>query len=275
MHIDCVGRRGCYRTALELSKFMLALSPEKDPMGGLFLAEYYCLRSKKVRRKQLDYLFKLACEFGSEFPEGGCLLSYPNVLFSIALGKAIKDVREGRELRCDVTLTENILNVSSLKELVQLESGAVLLAATLCFPGVYQKLLKKISPSEQFEAEFDSPLGDYTKIAEIYAERCGDMWKPEPFMPWLKKSSRIAEELEDLRPHLQAMLDTKANYARYMRLDKSQFSDDVRNWIPEDVNIGVPRRQPNPQGNVMSEDEALWLLLSTLPPVQRDVAPED
>mmetsp|Transcript_6417 Transcript_6417/g.11159 ORF Transcript_6417/g.11159 Transcript_6417/m.11159 type:complete len:345 (-) Transcript_6417:625-1659(-) len=270
MHIDCVGRKGCYRTALELSKFMLAISPEEDPMGALFLIEYFSIRSKK-----LDYLLKFAKEFDSEFPAGGSLLSFPNVLYSIALAKGLKDIREGRELVCDVTMAEGIVNAESMAELVELNAGAVLLAAVLLFPGVYQKILKKISPNEKYEADFDSPQGDYTKIAEIYAERSADMWKPDIICPWLKKSSRVAIELGDMRPKLLSLLDTKVNLERYIALDKSQFSDDVRNWIPEDINIGVQRPQA-PRGNLSPESNPFWLFLATLLPWNRvDFAPED
>lgn len=275
MHIDCTGRRGCYRTALELSKFMLALAPEEDPMGAVFLIEYYALRSKKVRLRQFDYFFNLACEFDGEFPAGGSLLSFPNVLYSIALGKAMRQVRDGKELKVDASMADAISRAVTMRDLVELEAGAVLLAAVLAFPGLYQKLLKKISPSEIFEADFDSPQGDYTKVADIYAERCVDVWKPEPFSSWLKRTSRVAIELGDLRPRLLTLLDPRANFDRYQRLDKSQFSDDVRNWIPEDINIGGQRNNA-PRGNLSSDSHPLWLFFATLLPWNRvDFAPED
>jgi hypothetical protein len=48
LQIEILGRKGSSRTALELSKVLLGLNPTNDPMGALFLVEYYSLRSKKV-----------------------------------------------------------------------------------------------------------------------------------------------------------------------------------------------------------------------------------
>lgn len=48
MYIDCLGRRGCMRTALEFVKFIISLDV-KDPMGCLFLVDFYAIRSKSVR----------------------------------------------------------------------------------------------------------------------------------------------------------------------------------------------------------------------------------
>jgi len=44
--IDMLGKKGCFRSALEYSKFLLKLNPSEDPVGALFCIDYNALSSK-------------------------------------------------------------------------------------------------------------------------------------------------------------------------------------------------------------------------------------
>ena len=44
-HMNYVGGRACYRTALEFCKLLLSLDPDSDPGGVLLLIDFYAVRS--------------------------------------------------------------------------------------------------------------------------------------------------------------------------------------------------------------------------------------
>ncbi|RXG56985.1 Transcription factor 25 [Armadillidium vulgare] len=46
-HIINVGLKGCYRTALELCKLLLSLSPDDDPMAVSLMLDFYALRARE------------------------------------------------------------------------------------------------------------------------------------------------------------------------------------------------------------------------------------
>lgn len=48
-HIQFVGQRACYRTALELSKMLLSLNPVEDPLAIVLSIDYYALRAKEFK----------------------------------------------------------------------------------------------------------------------------------------------------------------------------------------------------------------------------------
>jgi hypothetical protein len=50
-YIDILSRKGCNRTALELTKLLLSFFPQNDSFGALLFIDYYALRSKQVFRK--------------------------------------------------------------------------------------------------------------------------------------------------------------------------------------------------------------------------------
>jgi hypothetical protein len=48
-HIQFVGQKACYRTALELSKLLLSLNPNEDPLALVLSVDYYALRAKEYK----------------------------------------------------------------------------------------------------------------------------------------------------------------------------------------------------------------------------------
>jgi hypothetical protein len=43
--VDMLGKKGCYKAALEYNKFLIKLNPLEDPIGGLLFLDYNCLSS--------------------------------------------------------------------------------------------------------------------------------------------------------------------------------------------------------------------------------------
>lgn len=84
--IDILGKKGCYKAALEYNKLLLKLNKD-DPTASLF-----CLDYNACSAKQYDYLLQFANHYGDEF-YGGKLKQrttiywMPNMMFSAALAK--------------------------------------------------------------------------------------------------------------------------------------------------------------------------------------------
>ena len=54
-----LGRRGCHRTAAEISRLLLSLAPESDPCCSLLAFDYYCLRSREPDTLLLPFVGRL------------------------------------------------------------------------------------------------------------------------------------------------------------------------------------------------------------------------
>ena len=83
-YIDHLGRKGCWRTALEFTKFFLSLDPVNDPFGNLLKIDFYSLRCGEYK-----YLSTFAEKFSTEFYSHPMktILFTPNLLLSTALAK--------------------------------------------------------------------------------------------------------------------------------------------------------------------------------------------
>jgi len=46
-HLQFLGRRGCWRTALEFSKLLISLDPGSDPLCAMLLIDFYALRARE------------------------------------------------------------------------------------------------------------------------------------------------------------------------------------------------------------------------------------
>ena len=90
MQVDILGRKGCSRTALEFAKLLLSICPQTDPMGSLFMVEYFALRCKKVVTTQYDFFIHFTKHFCRETHGRGELLCLPNFLYSLAYVKLMQ-----------------------------------------------------------------------------------------------------------------------------------------------------------------------------------------
>ena len=84
-YIDILGRKGCSRTSLEYSKFLLSISPFQDPYGALLRIDFYALRAHEYHL-YVDFVRRLPQELYPDDPSS-TLLILPNVLLSSSLAK--------------------------------------------------------------------------------------------------------------------------------------------------------------------------------------------
>lgn len=85
--IDLLGKKGCYRAALEYNKVLLKLNPESDPAGALLCIDYNALSCKAY-----DYLIYFIKHFAVELYQNPkySLQYMPNLIFSASLAKFAK-----------------------------------------------------------------------------------------------------------------------------------------------------------------------------------------
>lgn len=80
--MDILGKKGCYRTALEYNKFLLKVNLN-DPTACLL-----CIDFNAVSSKQFDFLFKFVQHYGSySGVKEGSIYLMPNFTYSVALAK--------------------------------------------------------------------------------------------------------------------------------------------------------------------------------------------
>ncbi|XP_065675023.1 ribosome quality control complex subunit TCF25-like [Hydra vulgaris] len=77
-HINFLGNKACYRTALEVCRVLLGLDPADDPLCILLLIDFYAIKSQ-----QYDFFIKLY----DDFECSRNVSSLPNCIFSYALCK--------------------------------------------------------------------------------------------------------------------------------------------------------------------------------------------
>lgn len=252
-NVDCLGRKGCARTALEFVKFILALSPQEDPLGCLFLVDYYSIRSRK-----LSYFLEFTDNYMEEFYGFGELIMLPSIMYSTALCKALMN----ETFECTNSHVSRCSEVKGFSELRQQEASVILLCAVRLYPGLAKALISKLFPAFQFgEVDYQTFLGNTQKTSEIYASRNEELWKPEKISSWLKacieKSSEITLSSQDFQDtRFSELLD------RYSHLDSNEFSFDVRRVIPEDMEVG--RR--GPVGNLDPNANPFYLFFASMLP---------
>jgi hypothetical protein len=237
MHADCLGRKGCVRTALEVVKLIFSLDPRNDPLGCIFLVDYYSIRARKFK-----YFFHFLQNFMSEVHGLGNTLVFPHLIYSLALAKALQTGYFG----CSESDRQVAESITSSIELFDKNSSVVLLCAVNWHPEYVAALEQKLAPS-------DKKLEEIPKVCEIYARRTEDLWKP--YLNWLKtiKNTQInisaAERADDL-------------LEKYSKLDSNDFSFDVRTVIPQDMEI----QQNRQQGNLNINSSPWYLFFATFLP---------
>ena len=76
-HLNFVGARACYRTALEFAKMILSLDPD-DPVGILLLIDFYAIRAQQ---------YKWFVSLYDELEPSKNLSQLPNWAYSIAVAR--------------------------------------------------------------------------------------------------------------------------------------------------------------------------------------------
>jgi len=166
----------------------------------------------------------------SEVHGSGHLLSFPNILYSVALVKAQTAIQPFSPAHI-----QRLLQLSTVEEAFDLDASSLLLLGVGLYPAVANALMHKLSKTyTDIETDGDSPLGNVSKVAEIYAERCSDLWKNESFASWLRDACAWEPEAAQVQLRLFNSVSAVVSLDRYAKLDKSHFSDTVRTVIPRD-----------------------------------------
>ncbi|EDQ86435.1 uncharacterized protein MONBRDRAFT_33832 [Monosiga brevicollis MX1] len=196
-HIGYVRNRGCYRAALELTRFLFSLDPTDDPLGALLIMDQMALAAGEN-----DLLVQMMEEWHWERH----LESLPNFAFSAALAAwlAAQDLAEGDQRRAlleeqaETRLLDALLRFPEVVPLMATQSGANFRPEVLQHR--HFKLPLSLNSSEK----------NIRLLVTLYLERCLDFWKPEPVIRWLHESAlRLTQRLE-AEPELQATAVTHA-----------------------------------------------------------------
>lgn len=160
-HLTFVSGRACYRTSLELSKFLLSLEPEDDPLAVVLMIDFYALRARE---------YEWFIKFCNLWETSRNLTQLPNIAYSLALA----NFRLG-ELETANELLQNAL---------------------LMFPGVLMPLLDKCSVQTDSRVQghdyFNSKAASTTspsleKLQDLFVNRSYHVWKEAEVLPWLEK----------------------------------------------------------------------------------------
>jgi tetratricopeptide (TPR) repeat protein len=186
-YIQMLGRKGCYRTALEYCKLLLGLDP-KDPLFVAMMIDYFALMSK-----QFTFLVEFTPAYASMSED---LVLLPNLVFSTALAHFM--LCEGSSTSSTTTSTPSSLEIASER----------LQEALILFPMALEPLLKKTGTVSSmkgkdgkqyiqelfFAGSTSSPQLD--SLIRIFAERHYSLWQPTNVQTWLKENvERVLERV--------------------------------------------------------------------------------
>ncbi|EDV40388.1 uncharacterized protein Dana_GF23957, isoform A [Drosophila ananassae] len=165
-HAQYLEERACSRTAFEISKLILSLQPDTDPLAMILVIDYYALRSKQ---------FGWFVEFYEEYNAARNLNQLPNMAYSYAL--ALHTLHGACE-----------------------RSNEALQYALLMFPGVLRPLLdemsvqtdKRVLASTYF---FPDVSGNQSpalhQLVCLYVCRARVVWRQNEVLPWLESNVNI------------------------------------------------------------------------------------
>ncbi|XP_018331893.1 transcription factor 25 [Agrilus planipennis] len=161
-HLQFVGGRACYRTALEVCKLLLSLDPEGDPLAVKLIIDFYALRAKE---------YKWLIDFAEEWETSKNLSQLPNFAFSVPI--AIFHTSGDDTKKADSLLQD----------------------ALIMFPGLLKPLMDKCSicPDSRVEkSEFFSNTAKQpaalTQLINLYVNRSYHLWKEPEILPWLERN---------------------------------------------------------------------------------------
>ncbi|XP_050395527.1 transcription factor 25 [Patella vulgata] len=230
-HLLNVGQKGCYRTALELSKLLLSLDADDDPLCVLLCIDFYALRCE-----QYDFLIRLYQEWEAHRN----LSQLPNFGFSISLAK--------------FHLANTDEDLEKADELLQ--------KSLMMYPGVLMPMLEKcgITPDLsvtghtffQHSAQ-TSQTESLKQLITLYVQRTFSCWKEPEVISWLERNVKhVLEKVDSKQPcieqykqqRLRRYQGTPRNILRHIIL--SEIKDVTANLPPELANTPVLSYDPLP-----------------------------
>lgn len=186
-HIQFVGQRACYRTALELSKMLLSLNPVEDPLAIVLSIDYYALRAKE---------FKWLIDFTDTWNQTRHLVKLPNFKYSIALAQwSLNNLEEADKL---------------LKEALTLFPSLLVPLAAKCS----LQLNTSISSHSFFTTFAETTETKPLKcLIALYVERCYHVWKDSAVLSWIEKNAKeVLDMVESQDPEISNCQTKRMNW---------------------------------------------------------------
>lgn len=201
-HLTLVGQRACYRTALELSKFLLSLDPVNDPLAITLSIDFYAIRAQ-----QYSWFLSAA----DQWTVTRNINQLPNFSYGTAIAHFLltggKDVEKANEC---------------------------LQRALILFPGVLFPLLEKCGIQPDSKVMGHSFFNQQTtstslkQLEALYVTRCHHIWRDPDLLAWLESNAhavlgRVDEEdseVGDLRSKVETWYKaaTPRNILRHLIL---------------------------------------------------------
>jgi len=141
--IDLLGKKGCYKSALEYNKFLVKINPYHDPVGALLTLDY-----NSVSAKEWDFLLHFPNKFGKQYykKDEYSLIYMPNFLYSVALCKLYKFIEEDEEAGMSVyaAVTKEDVELAQKTDQNPLDQSYIvnLIQAMLLFPRVIRDIIE-------------------------------------------------------------------------------------------------------------------------------------
>lgn len=232
--IDILGKKACYKAALEYNKFLIKLNPLLDPVGGLLILDYNAISARNY-----DYLIMFVEHFCEEVygTDKFSLLFLPNFLYSCALAKFNKMLNFIEKNKSSVNIYDVSIEdfgkaVALSPDYINENYNVLLILSVLIYPEIIVKIIneneihkqnlshssfkgwqkknyKEILEHPIFQ-EKNQPLYTFlqlqneddveglNKLLEIYIERSKIIWKGNSINMWIKGTlGFILNEIED------------------------------------------------------------------------------
>ncbi|KAG0724450.1 Transcription factor 25 [Chionoecetes opilio] len=194
-HTLNVGQKGCYRTALELCKLLLNLSPDEDPLAVTLMIDFYALRAQEYSWMVAFYDTYEPTKNLSQLPNFS--FSVPLALFHLSTGGGQSSSRDKREATKAAALAEELGGPEAMRE----RADDMLQRALIMFPGLLLPLLDKCSIQPDPEVASHAFFGAKRKAVQsvglgqlfsLYVGRCFHAWKEAGVMSWLEENVKKA-----------------------------------------------------------------------------------
>lgn len=193
LHCYLLQRRGCWRTAFEVSKLVLRLTQfdepegdkddvnEDDPMGMLFQLDTLAIRSGEFKFVEDAYILFVE-EKKFQYLDVSWSYSRALSLFMKEQEEAMKgNKKKGKKVNCE--LTSETLNELHRK------SADLLRTAVSRFPVVLQRLFQKNDSVLRADLEFSGLVSnDLELLTDLYVFRSWSLWKSPEVIQWVNFS---------------------------------------------------------------------------------------
>lgn len=173
-YIQSLGRRGCWATAFEFNKLLLALAPEDDPYAALLSIDFYAIKARRW-----DYIDLLARVRWESVLKDESLMNNnfakPNFDYAQALSKVLRSSNQADQEPAKSLLGSAIKNFPYFV-------GALFTELKAVGPIQYDTL----QPTSQFAA----------LLRDLYAFRCKDVYNTPELTKFLRESAVAVETFD-------------------------------------------------------------------------------